>query len=85
MSNVQFDENNLIQTMPRQFANSRQSFLTRIILKFGLAKDASGVKKVFIAIIVICLVSTAIILFTGRSSVKNQTPVVGSPQPEKQF
>ncbi len=85
MTNVQFDENNLIQSMPRQLSNSRQSSLTRFVMKLGLAKDEVGVKKVFIAVIVICLLSTFIILFTGHSSVKNQKPPVVSPQPDKRF
>lgn len=79
MVNVQFEENDLIQSFQRSDSAMKQSFLTRMVIKAKLAKDEAGVKKVFVAITVLCFSSAILIYFVGNRPVKTQVSNVPSP------
>ncbi|OGF90234.1 hypothetical protein A3I27_03470 [Candidatus Giovannonibacteria bacterium RIFCSPLOWO2_02_FULL_43_11b] len=63
MSNVQFEDENKVYAGTRPLSRSRESFLTKFVLRVGLAKDDRGVRNVFFGIIILAVVLSVIFLW----------------------
>lgn len=62
--NIRFDESEYVSSAPVE----ADSWLTRLIIKTGLAKDSVGAQKVLLVVVVLIVVATIAIFWMNNSS-----------------
>mgnify|MGYP001572131742 CR=1 FL=1 len=63
MNNIQFDEEP--QYARPTSGSERQSWLSGLVIKTGLAKDNAGAQKVLLVVLVLVVLATIMVLWTS--------------------